>query len=163
MSERMLPAFQSDKIINRLLKHSQPEPNSGCWLWLRAIDQKNYGKMGITWGGRQISTLAHRASFQAFRGQIPDGMEVCHRCDNTYCINPEHLFVGTHADNMQDAALKKRFSACGAKNGFHRFSDEDIKAIRGSPMRVCDLARIYKASTSSISQIRNRISWRHIP
>lgn len=85
-----------------------PEPNSGCWLWIGAVLPSGYGKMGIY--GRTIG--AHRISFELFRGEIPNGLHICHRCDNPCCVNPDHLFAGTRQDNMQDCIAKGRFNAC---------------------------------------------------
>jgi hypothetical protein len=78
-------------------------PWSGCWIWMGSMDKCGYGK----WGGK----LAHRLVWQATRGDIPRGMEVCHSCDVPSCINPEHLFVGTHLENMRDSVRKGRFNA----------------------------------------------------
>jgi hypothetical protein len=83
--------------------HSQPDPNSGCWLWDLALFRNGYGAVS-----RRSERLAHRMSYRAFRGEIPDGMFVCHRCDTRSCVNPAHLFLGTHSDNMRDMSAKGR-------------------------------------------------------
>ena len=74
-----------------------PEPNTGCWLWLGFISPDGYG-----------TRLAHRRAWELARGPIPDGMLVCHRCDVRHCVNPDHLFLGTHLDNMRDMIRKGR-------------------------------------------------------
>ena len=91
-------------LAEKLEQMSMPEPNSGCLLWLGAIGTSGYGKTSY----RKKHLSAHRAAYEAFVGQIPLGMHVCHRCDVPLCINPAHLFLGTHAENMLDRDHKGR-------------------------------------------------------
>lgn len=93
------------KTLADIADRSVPEPNTGCWLWMLSVNDDGYGTTAI---GR-TGVLAHRAAFQFSAGTlIPDGMNVLHRCDTPSCVNPDHLFLGTHTDNMRDMVRKGR-------------------------------------------------------
>jgi hypothetical protein len=79
-------------------------PNGECWIWIGATDSKGYGSTHI----RKKTTSAHRASYIHTFGSIPDGMQLCHRCDTPLCVNPSHLFPGTQQDNINDMMKKGR-------------------------------------------------------
>ncbi len=77
-----------------------------CWEWQGAHDPRGYGFIGAPGGGKNL--LAHRVSWELHNGAIPQGRYVLHRCDNPRCVRPDHLFLGTHADNMADRQAKGR-------------------------------------------------------
>src|SRR5690348_7619242 len=90
--------------------------SKGCWSWTGITTPNGYGILYIA-SRKRIG--AHRASWQLHRGPIPAGLHVLHRCDNPPCTNPEHLFLGTHSDNMKDAAKKDRHKGPGVSGDSH--------------------------------------------
>ncbi len=136
-----------------LESRSIPEPNSGCWLWLRST-RVGYGQ--FHWGGKLMH--AHRASYGAFKGPIPAGKHVLHKCDMPLCINPDHLFLGTNYDNIQDA-LKKGRNAKGEKHGRRKISLETANEIKKSKEPLLVAAAKYGVSRSQIWNIRTGRQW----
>jgi len=100
-----------------------------CWLWQGAKNSDGYGN--LTYRGKPYR--AHRLAWILTNGPVPEGMEVCHTCDNPLCANPNHLFVGTHLENMHDSLNKGRTAktrARGERNGFHKLTWAKVLAIR---------------------------------
>jgi hypothetical protein len=89
--------MQAKSIKERLLALSMPEPNSGCWLWLGALCRDGYGQI------RAPQHSAHRAAYVAFKGDIPEGLEIDHKCRVRCCVNPDHLEPVTHRQNVERA------------------------------------------------------------
>lgn len=101
----MIPHFNSVPIADRLERNSIPEPNSGCLLWIGSVSKTSgHGRMKVDgkWHG------PHRVAYNLAHGSIPPDLDVCHKCDVPACINPNHLFLGTHRENMYDMWAKGR-------------------------------------------------------
>lgn len=146
---------QLNRFMNKLDKASSP---IGCWLWTgKTRTQWGYGRVGI--GGKY--PVVHRVAYEAFVGPIPDGMSVLHRCDVPACCNPDHLFLGTHQDNMDDMVNKKR-----SIGGNHRtLNESDVIAIRNRFTDGTDrgeLALMFGVSRTQINRIINRSMWKHV-
>lgn len=138
----------------------------GCWEWTGGRSRKSqkgggYGALKVN----RVQQYAHRASYVIHKGAIPKGLHVLHKCDNTTCVNPWHLFLGTQTDNDRDRDTKGR--ACkGSEHGLSRLVEEDVIKIR----KILDLgresqraiARSFGVSQGTISLIALRKVWRHI-
>ena len=133
-----------------------------CWLWIGSRCKGGYGHFQV----RKKPYIAHRLSYTLFKGPIPEGHEVCHKCDNPSCVNPEHLFTGTHSDNIQDSDRKGRREMtkgennCNAKLTVHEVLE--IRKIYTSKLgNQKELAQRFNMSRTGIGYIVNR-GWRHI-
>jgi hypothetical protein len=143
----------------RLLQHARIS-DSGCWEWPLGLGHNGYGK--ICYKFRTL--LVHRASYQEFIGPIPQGLLVCHRCDNPKCYNPMHLFLGTPKDNTMDMIRKGRGRHSRGEQRSHR-TDDQIREIRkryATGSTLTELSREFGCRTSNIHAIVNRRSWKHI-
>jgi len=139
----------------------QVKKSDTCWNWL-ASPERTYG--AVFFNGRKQQ--AHRVSYQLFRGEIPDGLNVCHKCDNPKCVNPEHLFLGTQQDNIDDMMRKGRHRSFnipfGSNSGRSKLTEEQALEIIGSDLSMSELAKQYGMSRSGIRYIKARIGWKHL-
>lgn len=130
--------------------------HGGCWIWRAAISWNGYGFFKIA----RKMVGAHRASWTMFRGKIPDGMMILHKCDNPPCVNPGHLFVGTQRDNHRDMVLKGR-GINGEKNGRHKLNRLQVSIIRKTAgVSQQYLADLFGVSQAAISSIQRGKTWR---
>lgn len=138
------------KIFN-YVKRDGPD---GCWNWVRASNLEGYGR---AWHNGKLH-LTHRLAWEQARGPIPDGFQVLHRCDNPACINPDHLFLGTHVDNMRDRELKGR----GVFE--QKLNIEQVKQIRillRKGIKQKKLAAMFGVSQAEISHIKLQRRWKN--
>lgn len=132
--------------------------DSGCIEWTGAKFWDGYGQFSVN----QFPRRAHRISYCASYGEIPDGLVVLHKCDNPACVNPEHLSIGTVKDNVFDAKRKGR-SAVKNRHGRRKVSEEDIAGIRkarAEGARLKDIGSLHGLSESGVSKICRGIIWR---
>lgn len=134
-----------------------------CWRWTKTICKSGYGQISY----RSSREYAHRVSYIVHKGEIPDGLHVCHTCDNKWCVNPDHLWVGTQKDNAQDMVMKNRkITVFGEENGKSKLTKNDVleirksykKGIKGYPQ----IAKQFSISTSTVQAIIERRTWDHI-
>lgn len=105
--------------------------------------------------------LAHRLVWEECFGPIPPGQCVCHHCDNPPCVNPEHLFLGTQADNLKDMDKKgRRARLSGEEASRRKLSNEQVEAIRRAPGTTRSIAAQFGISNGQVSKIRNRKQWK---
>lgn len=145
-------------VIKRLDHFSMPVTESGCWIWLGAANADGYGSIDI--GDK--SMRAHRASWEAHRGPVPEGMSVLHRCDVPSCINPDHLFLGTQLENIADRTRKGRGKHqvySGEAHPCCKLTAATVDYIRNSPLKQRELARIFGTSQSHVSNIQRGKRW----
>lgn len=147
-----------DEIVTPyLLGNYTPVPESGCWLWLGAWAKSGYGKVGANGEHLGKEVQAHRMFYHVFKGHVPEGMFVCHKCDVRACVNPDHLFVGTPEENSRDMVSK------GRARGIHshaRHSDELKLAVRGFPGTRREAAEHFGISFASVTYIRSNFHLR---
>lgn len=138
------------------------DKNSDCWIWSGAVSIYGYGLMSVN--SNMGAVYAHRLSWMLKNDKIvPDGMHVCHKCDNPPCVNPDHLFLGTHQDNMDDMYKKGRARRNrGSKNHASRLTESDVIEIRDSKVSGSLMAIKFGVSRQLVSLIRQRKLWQHI-
>lgn len=145
----------------------------GCWEWTAGRSGTGYGALSIRLPGgtpgklRWLQLKPHRVSWELHNGPIPDGLLVCHRCDNPPCVRPDHLFLGTHADNMRDMAMKKRAGGFrpGKAHPRAKMSDEIVRAVRylvafGHSHHT--VAECFGVTRPAVSQVIRRSNWKHV-
>lgn len=123
-----------------------------CWIWTAYTFSKGYGQF---WNGSRIM-LAHRYSWELHYGTLPKNLFICHKCDNPPCVNPEHLFLGTHQDNMDDMIAKNR--------DYHnkKLTDAQVLQIYNSIKPAKDVAEEYKVHVSTIHEIKRGVTYKKV-
>jgi hypothetical protein len=140
----------------------------GCWVWTACTSAHGYGQLSL--GGRQIRRMVytHIFSWELHIGAIPKGMQICHRCDNPPCVRPDHLFLGTQAQNMADASAKGRIrlpDLRGAQHPMAKLSAGQVIEIRqlwstGNWLQR-ELGERFGVSQVTISRLLLQKNWRH--
>lgn len=131
-----------------------------CWEWKGYVAKNGYGHM--------TPHLAHRVSWEVHNGPIPDGLQVCHKCDNRKCVNPAHLFLGTQSENLHDMVGKGRRhypGFLGETNHRSILTEDAVRSIREkfqNGTRQIDIAREFNVDRTVVWSIVHRKSWKHI-
>lgn len=155
---------------------SKVQKTDGCWLWMGGRYPTSYGKVRVS----NRTTYAHRVAWALSNGEIPAGLHVCHHCDNPPCVRPDHLFVGTCKDNMQDRARKGRSGHITHPEAFvgnpnaprgeahprARLTNDAVVLIRQlwrtGDYTQTELGELFGCSHDAISRVVNLKSWTHI-
>ena len=134
------------------------EKSDGCWVWTGALCD-GYGRSYLSGSGHM---RAHRLSWIMHNGPIAPGLSVLHRCDNRACVRPDHLFLGTVAENNADMRTKGR-QVRGDRHGRAKLTAEQAAAIKADSRSIVAIARAYGVSTSAISHLRHGRNWTSPP
>ena len=135
----------------RFMEHV--DKSRGCWIWRGSISSKGYGRFD--------SGEAHRWAYRRFNGEIEDGMFICHRCDRPACVNPQHLFAATNAENMADMVSKGR-QARHEKNGQSKMTKElvvKVRALHKAGASIAELSRQFGISYTPMRYAVQRKTW----
>jgi HNH endonuclease len=153
--------FRNGEPLDVRVRGYSAEDKNGCWIWRRDTNTRE-GHGRITYEGARM--MAHRASFLAFVGPIPPGLQVLHRCDVPACVNPDHLFLGTQLDNMRDCAAKGRYNPLrGVNNPSARLTLAKVSVIRrrrDEGASISELARNADVSRATVRSILAGETWR---
>lgn len=150
-------------LIDRFFKYVGRKQADGCIPWLGSL-ASGYGHLRISHPQKDEDVGAHRISYELFVGPIPAGLHVCHRCDHKYCVNPTHLFVGTHQENVQDL-ISKGLQIKGEDRYNSKLTTNDVREIR---KRCQDgesqhkVATAFHVSRQLVGDIVARKTWKHV-
>ncbi len=134
------------------------DTNGGCWLWSGPFSPDGYGQFAV---GDGKTIRAHRAFWSKENGDIPDGMVICHKCDTPRCVNPQHLRIGTQADNIRECVTKgRKQTPRGKHNRLSKVNVKMVLAIRDDPRPQTVIAKEYGLCQATVSEIKRRLIWK---
>lgn len=136
------------------------EKGEGCWIWKGGLSPKGYGKFADS----EFKTVrAHRYSYELNVGEIKKGLNVLHRCDNPSCVRPDHLFLGTQKENMEDM-FKKGRKVLGEVHKMSKTTKNDVLKTRelSEVKTLSELAEMFGLGTSQVHRIIKKQCWRHV-
>ena len=136
---------------------------SDCWRWIGAVNSAGYGSILLA---DRRTMVVHRLSYEMHHGvKLSPDQAVCHSCDVRRCVNPNHLWLGSAADNNRDRHLKGRSrgaSHSGAKNPMSKLTDDDVRAIRASKGTLAEVASQFGITVQTVRNIKLRHTWKHV-
>lgn len=145
-------------ISEKLTRHNVSD--NGCWIWNSTKDKDGYG---VFTHHRNKQIRAHRASYEFYVGDIPDGAFICHKCDTPACINPNHLFIGTAKENTRDMITKgRKASLCGSDHRLSKLTESNVIEIRKLHtygLAHSEIAKCYGVVFQTISSVVRRKTW----
>lgn len=152
------------KLVDRFNSKWKLDAVTGCWQWTASAAGRgvSYGQIKLPGERRQI--YAHRLAYLIHKGDVPEGMSVCHTCDNRLCVNPEHLFLGTTKDNQQDMKSKGR-SLFGEKNGKAKLTEElarEVIRLLRTGLPQIEIAERVGIGQMQVSRINTGERWGHL-
>jgi len=151
-------------LLERFEEKFMPEPNTGCWIWTASLNPTGYGQFML----KNRPSLASRVSYELYKTKIPNKMLVCHTCDNRLCVNPDHLFLGTHQDNTNDMMSKGRSKNkvfYGESHGNSKLNNEQVLEIRSlhkTGLNYKQIASKFNITSENVGYIVLRKAWKHI-
>jgi hypothetical protein len=149
----MLSKAEMDRFESFVL----PEPTSGCWLWTGGATPSGHGHFWL----RGKTKKAHRISYELKCGPVEDGKIICHKCDVPSCVNPDHLFVGSPADNSRDMVAKARQKK-GVDVNTAKITPDAVRHIRAKVLTSREYCDLYGINYRSVWNIQTRKTWRHV-
>lgn len=157
---RLLTPRQAAHLRERFDRRVHHEPNTGCFLWGGALMPCGYGCLSI----KDTTAMAHRVSLVLVGRIVPDGMFACHTCDVRWCVNPDHLYVGTVQQNINDA-LRRGRTARGERQGSAVLTAADVVAMRemratGATSKA--IGRAFGVSTAQAYRVVTGEDWKHV-
>lgn len=143
-------------LVSRFLEKIGAHDENGCQPWTASVDEWGYGRFRVHGKNRH----AHRIAWEIANSQSAGGWVVRHRCDNPICVNPEHLELGTVADNNRDTVIRGRHTPVrGPRSKKSRLTEEQVRAIRASTLGTSALGRMYGITPQSVHSIRIGKNW----
>lgn len=134
---------------------------NGCWIWCGSTAGTAGIKYGVIMHKKKL-LAAHRLSWEMKNGKIPEGALICHKCDVPLCVNPDHLFTGSHQDNANDMVSKGR-QTNGSRHPNSKLTEMAVKMIRGRSMSDLEFSRMFGVSENCVWEARIGKTWKHIP